>query len=340
MARSKEHKESLVVTPRKSGLSRHLQKFETSVEGTVGGRFRRMNIESKGASERWSGSRQNVRPMYDTKKRMFLLVKKDGTPYTAAEMEKFPERFPTLVDEIPGSTTFGMDIEKCNPYNRGDRYLNHPEFVMMKEEGEVVVSETDPFFEIKAAAIRGHKEYQLVSASGHYPQGIRAVISDPEREAEAKRRERKGKMDAYTLLQNMSSKKRISVLRALGQQVDRNTHPDIIEEALFAYVDDPDTTEHGMTKQALFVKYAKMDEQELHLKALVIYAYNSQIIRLDKGVYRFENENLGMSFPEIEVFLKRPENYQTLEALQMQVDRDQAAQEATAFGQEPLDEEE
>ena len=309
--------ERLVVTPKKSSLTVTAEATEHYVAGTVGGRFRRKSIGSMDL-ERWEGSRQNAVPMFNSKLKRFALMKEDGTYFTVAEGRDFPKKFP-LEYYDPHHRKFEEPIEICNIANCDDVYMNHPVFTTVSEEGELAIEPTEMYFEIKAAALRGNREVKTASASEAFAQNQRYVLSDKSTDKALKLKKRRSKMSAYNLLTNMNAKRRLAVLRALGNWVDDGTDDDTVEEALFSYVDDNITTEQGMTRQKLFVKFANMDMASLMLKQLIQYAYNKHIIVLQRGVFRFDGTSLGSTMQVVEEFFQSPDNYTLFEGLELAV---------------------
>ena len=248
------------------------------------------------------------KPIFVSKRGQFVFIDKDGEVWDQAKFtalcKELRLRYP---DWHPDG---GKVIEECDMKNPDDAFLNNSYWRYRLEEGGMQVSTKDPSIGPKVDMFRGDPEFTQSRPGAPISGNARYHISSPEDTAKTADKRVASATKAWELfLAAKDDKARLEdILVAIGVEVGEDEPLSKLAAAAMSYAQDDTTTEQGVTKQALWLRYATLPPGELRRHKAVVLAVRRDVIMYRGGVYEYGGTSLGTSVESVKEFFKRADN--------------------------------
>lgn len=277
--------------------------------------------------ERFPKSLQFFRVGWSSIKRKWLLEGLDGK-----EMDKNTDELNQLVSETrlqypADSKQRDEYIKSADIFDPVDRFFNHKLAYIRASEGEVLVDKSRP---LEAIILRGLRKHPLFQIAGEVnpltSAGTRYIIVDKEVDTNIRKEIRNKKLEASKLFEALTDEKKIKIAMAMGLVPNENINIDVIDDLLYKACEDLSKAgDTGLTKQDLFMSFAKMKSEDLNIKHRIAKAKSLGVLKRqgDKGWLLFGSP-VGRTQEQIENFLTDPEHQDMLIRLEDAVKNDKS----------------
>lgn len=212
----------------------------------------------------------------------------------------------------------GHFIETADIYNARDPFFNHPELVVVANEGELRLNKSNPFHELIINSLKTQHEFAAPGEEGLLSTRVKYVISDKETDVRLKKKVREDKQVAMEYFKNLNYKKKLIIATAMGLGVSDDIDPDFLDDILFQRVEDSTSKIDGnQTPQQLFIQLCEIDTEVLNLKYLIGKARRKGLLRKTKaeGWVLFGNP-IARTTVELENYFKDPINAEVVEQVE------------------------
>lgn len=249
--------------------------------------------------QRFPGSKQLIRPMFELDSGRFILRKADGSLWNQTDLDevvsKTNVRYP---DWKSMGTKANERIIKSDLYDSGDAFLSSKDIAVRLEEGEGALNPDTPLGQLKLAILRGHRNFKDEDISLIKSEEVEYLIKHPEVSEKREVQTREEKELAFEYYNGMKTdpERMVNILRMFGVDVAEHSSTESKRNLLFKKVDDSVNRENGFTNQQLFNKYASLPPDELALKSMLKLALLRSIIMHKGGIYMYQETPLASTF--------------------------------------------
>lgn len=245
--------------------------------------------------ERFEGTIQKFKPIYDDSLRRWLII--DPTDITKTkQLTTNSDLLNDLVancylnNDNPNHPDFGKKIVSANIMDKFDPFFRHQDFTLQLEGGYATIPSkmSDSFNVIKLLCILARREFVLGADNNKFARGsmVRYLVVDKKIEKELKKATRNREEEAREYFKKLDDKAKVKITIALGLPIKLNTPIDLVDEILYEYHKDNVTKADDntfTTKQENFVQMIKKPLPEIDC----YYAFN-----------------LGMKYGQVKFFNK------------------------------------
>ena len=270
---------------------------------------------SEFTGERFPKSMQFFRVHWSSLKRKWILEGLDGK-----EMNKNTEELNALVAETrlqypSDSKQRDEYIKSADIFDPVDKFFNHKLAYIKASEGEVLVDKSRPLENIILRGLRKHPQFQVAGEVNPLTSaGTRYIIVDKDIDTNIRKELRNKKLEASKYFEALTDEKKIKIAMAMGLVPNESINIDVIDDLLFKACEDlTKAGDTGLTKQDLFISFAKMKTEDLNIKHRIAKAKSLGILKRqgDKGWLLFGSP-VGRTQEQIENFLTDPEHQDML----------------------------
>jgi hypothetical protein len=219
-----------------------------------------------------------------------------------------------LYDPITGKYATGLDdktrtrLEKATGYDLSDTYKEEPhpfwssKAARIKLPAQTVVFDTsNPLDEIKVHVLKASKfianslrEYE----EGLYPEATH-VIYDESEEIKMKASKVQKKKTAIKLANKMTTDEKANIIQILNGKNVRGQSQDYLDVMI------DDLIEEDIDK---FIEYAKLDKQELYLRATILEGLHKNILTKEGNAILYMGDMIGHNIDEAVNYFTDPNN--------------------------------
>lgn len=267
-------------------------------------------LKSNFDGQRFPGSKPFFRIPWGHNKRKWLL---DGFEENCQSLNDLVKE--TRLQYEKGKNQ-GDYILKADIWDPNDAFFTHRSARLMTKEGEILLDKANPLHNLILRGLKKHpwfviggEDNPLLTASARY------VIVDKAIDIASRKKARASKLEVIKLYESLTSEKKKKIAMAMGLIPNEKVDSDVVDDILFKAAEDNVTriTDAKMTRQELFVKFCKMETEDLNLKHRIQKAKSLGILKRQQNVgWLLLGSPVGKTMEQIEEYLKNPDNQEML----------------------------